>query len=418
MWRRTTSPTTPVAALATAERMLRPLLLTENFPPGRGGMAQSCDRIVRALRGSGVSVDVAHFSARASGLQITQQSGGRLFTVQVEEDAGHAANLLWNALNPSTELPTHVIAFGGLLPMLAAPVFAAWWQLPLIVLLRGNDFDTGIVSLRRGWVLRDALARAARVGVVTRDHQHKVAALYPDTSVQWIPNSIDTRDWQLRDFDRQRAQRWRQAHVASDRRVIGLFGHLKQKKGGTLLLEALRLSGDAARFHLLVVGDIEPAMQEALAAAAEFAGVTHIPFVDRFELLPWYAACDLLAVPSHYDGLPNVVLEAAALGIPLLASSAGGMADLLRDGDNALTFAPGDLHQCRHALMRAATLPDAALQRLGERLQAEVLAHFRPQDELAGYLKLLQDTVRTLVTQPLSAHPIPLHGVRAAKRSL
>ncbi len=398
--------------------MLRPLLLTENFPPGRGGMAQSCDRIVRALRGSGVSVDVAHFSARATGLHITQQNSGRLLTVQVEEDPGHAINLLWNALGQSAHAPTHVIAFGGLLPLLAAPAFAAWLQQPLIVLLRGNDFDTGIVSLRRGWVVRDALARASRIGVVTRDHQRKVAAMFPATPVQWIPNSIDANEWQLHDFDRKRAQAWREANVPSGRRVIGLFGHLKQKKGGTLLLEALRLSGEAGRFHLLVVGDIESAMQAPLDAAAEFAGVTHIPFVDRFDLLPWYAACDLLALPSHYDGMPNVVLEAGALGVPLLASSAGGMADLLVDGDNALTFAPGDLHLCRQALLRAATLPDAALRRMGERLQTEVLANFRPEDELAGYLKLLQETARPLVAQPMSAQPIPLHGARVAQRSL
>ncbi|MGQ0800135.1 MAG: glycosyltransferase family 4 protein [Pseudomarimonas sp.] len=397
--------------------MLRPLLLTENFPPGRGGMAQSCDRIVRALRGSGVSVDVAHFSTRASGLQITQQHGGRLYSVQVEEDSGHAINLLWNALGQSARLPTHVIAFGGLLPLLAGPVFAAWWQQPLIVLLRGNDFDTGIVSLRRGWVVREALARADKVGVVTRDHQRKVAALYPATPVQWIPNSIDASEWRLHEFDRQRAQRWRQSNVAHGRRVIGLFGHLKQKKGGTLLLEALRLSGDASRFHLLVVGDIEPAMLEPLAAAAEYAGVNHIPFVDRFELLPWYAACDLIALPSHYDGLPNVMLEAGALAVPLLAASAGGMADILKDGENALTFAPGDLHQCVHALMRASTLSESALRCMGEHLQAQLLASFRPQDELAGYIDLLHDTARAVAVQSVATQPIPLHGTRVAQRS-
>ena len=65
--------------------MPRPLLLTENFPPGRGDMAQSCDRIVPALRGSGADVDVPHFSACGIGVQVTQQSGGCLITAQVED---------------------------------------------------------------------------------------------------------------------------------------------------------------------------------------------------------------------------------------------------------------------------------------------------------------------------------------------
>lgn len=387
---------------------LRPLLLTENYPPGRGGMAQSCDRIVAALRRSGVSVDVAHFSRRAGGLRIEAQQGGRLICCQVDDDPAHTINLLWNALESLPNAPTHVMAFGGLLPMMAAPVFAAWLDKPLIVQLRGNDFDTGIFSLRRGWALREALQRADQICVVSRDHQRKVQALYPTAAVRWIPNSIDAQQWQLHDFDHQRAQAWRAETVEPGRRVIGLFGHLKQKKGGTLLLDALQRSGLAERFHLLLVGDIEPAMEASLAQLAEHGAVTHVPFVDRYELLPWYAACDLLALPSHYDGMPNVVLEAGALGLPLLASRAGGLNDLLVDDDNALTFAAGDVHQCRQALQRAAEHSDQALQRMGARLQARVLEEFKPQRELDGYLQVLRDTVRLTAVDspPVVKHPV------------
>ena len=60
---------TTAAASATPEPSLRALWLTETYPPSRGGMAQSCDRIVRGLRRRGVLVDVLHFmpSARAGG---------------------------------------------------------------------------------------------------------------------------------------------------------------------------------------------------------------------------------------------------------------------------------------------------------------------------------------------------------------
>src|SRR5690606_3529733 len=133
--------------------------------------------------------------------------------------------------------------------------------------------------------------------------------------------------------------------------------HIKQKKGGVLLLDALRTSGVADRFHLLLAGEIDGATQLALTAVGEVAGVTRLPFLDRYELLPWYAACDLIALPSHYDGLPNVGLEAAALGLPLLASRAGGLADLLHeDAGAALAFAPGDVARCADALAQAATL--------------------------------------------------------------
>ena len=68
---------------------------------------------------------------------------------------------------------------------------------------------------------------------------------------------------------------------------------------------------------------------------------TALPFLDRYELLPWYAACDFIAIPSFYDGLPNVLVEAAALGVPLIASRVDGMADVLTDGETALPVRPG-----------------------------------------------------------------------------
>ena len=90
----------------------------------------------------------------------------------------------------------------------------------------------------------------------------------------------------------------------------------KAKKGGVFLLDALTRSGVADRFHLLLAGWMAPDM-EAWLAEHELEH-TALPFLDRYELLPWYAACDFLAIPSFYDGLPNVLVEAAALGVPLL----------------------------------------------------------------------------------------------------
>ena len=45
---------------------MRLLLITENYPPDRGGMAESCDRIVRGLTREGVAMDLVHFDRRCS----------------------------------------------------------------------------------------------------------------------------------------------------------------------------------------------------------------------------------------------------------------------------------------------------------------------------------------------------------------
>ena len=372
---------------------MRPLVLTENYPPDRGGMAQSCDRIVRSLRASGLAVDVAHVGRKVPRPRVEPQEGGLLVSAPSDEDPAHAIHLLWNELRRLPDRPSHVVAFGGAVPILAAPAFAAWLGVPLVTLLRGNDFDTGLFSLRRGWALRDALARSAAVACVTRDHQRKVAALWPAADVRFLPNGIDAAEWTLVPHDLDRAARWRAEHVAPERRVLGMFGHLKRKKGGAFLLDALRRAPVEGRLHLLVVGDAEPEMLAHLASIESTVPWTHVPFVDRFELLPFYAACDAIVLPSFYDGMPNVLLEAGALGVPPVASTAGGMADLLVGGENALTFPPGDLHGCRSALHELATIPVERLRLLGERLRATILRDYRHDLEASRYQALLADTL-------------------------
>jgi glycosyltransferase involved in cell wall biosynthesis len=379
---------TTAAASATPDG-LRALWLTETYPPSRGGMAQSCDRIVRGLRRRGVAVDVVHFVPRARRRPIETQAGGRYLVCPIEEDPAHALNLAWNTLSadPATRAVTHVVAFGGSRPMVAGPVYAAWLGVPLITLIRGNDFDAAVFSARRRPVLDDALARSALVCSVTQDKVDKIAALHPGVRVRRIPNGIDLGDWELAPSDHARAAEFKA--TVGDRQVLGLFGQLKAKKGGLLALEALRRSGVADRFHVLLAGWMEPEM-EAWLDEHELA-YTVLPFLDRFELLPWYAACDWIAIPSFYDGLPNVLVEAAALGVPMIAARAGGMADVLTPR-TALLFDPGDEARCAFALQRAAALSDAERRAMGEACRALALAEFDAELETTRYVEALHES--------------------------
>jgi len=339
------------------------LWLTETYPPSRGGMAQSCDRIVRGLRRRGATVDVLHFTGRAHRRPWTveTQAGGRYLACPVEDDPAHALNRAWSVLSADarTSGVTHTVAFGGSRPIVAGPVYAAWLGVPLVTLIRGNDFDAAVFSTRRRQALDQALERSALVCAVSQDKVDKIAALHPHVSARRIPNGIELEEWALTSSDVVRAQQWRRSTVADGAVVIGLFGQLKAKKGGVFLLEALRRSGVADHVHLVLAGSIEPEMDDWLSGHEQQLHYTALPFQDRFELLPWYAACDWLAIPSFYDGMPNVLVEAAALGIPLIASRTGGMADVLEDGTTALLFDPGDEAACIWALTRASAMEAA-----------------------------------------------------------
>lgn len=365
---------------------MRLLFLTENYPPDRGGMSESCDRIVRGLAREGAQLDVVHFDRRAASTSSRATSFGSLTRVAAEADAAHTINLLWNRLMWSGLQPAEgraearphiVVAFGGHMPLLCAPTFAAWLQLPLITLIRGNELDAGLFDPRRRPILDDALRRSAMVCTVTTAQAEKIAALHPEVTTRVVPNGIDFDLWQPTEADR----RWQ---PPTNRRVLGIFGHLKRKKGVPFFADALQRSGVADRFHLLLVGELEEPLE---------IEHTLLPPLDRLDLIPYYLASDLVAIPSHYDGFPNVLIEAAALARPLLASATGGMRDLLTDGENAFLFAPGDDHSCRDAIARAADAGDATLQRMGTRAAEAARLHCDARRESATYMEVFNATL-------------------------
>jgi glycosyltransferase involved in cell wall biosynthesis len=360
---------------------MRLLVFTETHPPDRGGMSESCDRILRGLAREGVQLDVVHFDRRASRFEHRATSSGSLLRVPPEADVAHTMNLLWNEVERSIDLPaiTHVVAFGGTLPLLGAPVFAAWRSRPLVTMIRGNELDTGLFDPRRRAILDDALQRSAAVCTLTQSHAERIAALHEGIEPYVIANGIDFEMWQATPADAARAEAIRA--TAEGKRILGMFGHLKSKKGVPFFLDALVRSGCADHFHLLLAGELESPVE----------GVAHtlLPIMDRYELIPFYLASDLVVLPSHYDGFPNVLIEAMALARPLLASTAGGMRDVLADSAEAFLFAPGDAHACRDAIARAAQASDDELRRMGAAAEAVARRRCDARDETRRYLDML-----------------------------
>jgi glycosyltransferase involved in cell wall biosynthesis len=393
---------------------MRLLFITENYPPDRGGMGESCDRIVRGLARAGAGIELVHFDRKAARPSRRATSNGSVTRVPVDADAAHTINLLWNDLQQRVDLESvsHVVAFGGTLPLLSAPPFAAWMRRPLVTLLRGNELDAGLFDPRRRPLLDDALRRSAAVCAVTSAQAEKVAGLYPEIEPHVIANGIDFDLWEPTPADRARAAEWRAANVESSRRVLGFFGHLKSKKGVPFFVEALLRSGLADRFHLLLIGEIDEALQTLLAEHPEVAH-TLVTTIDRFDLLPYYLASDLVVLPSHYDGFPNVLIEAMALERPLLASAVGGMRDVLVDGAEGYLFAPGDEHACRDAIARAAEASGEELQRLGASAAQVARRRCDAREETRRYLEVL-----TIAEEVFDAKRDPGGRAAPAARSL
>ncbi|MBD3178225.1 MAG: glycosyltransferase, partial [Candidatus Latescibacteria bacterium] len=74
--------------------------------------------------------------------------------------------------------------------------------------------------------------------------------------------------------------------------------------------------------------------------------------VDHGEMVRWYNSCDILCLPSLAEGTPNVILEALACSVPVVASSTGGIPDIV-DAESGLLFPPGELSPLARAIGEA-----------------------------------------------------------------
>lgn len=362
------------------------LWLTQQHPPSPGGMATSSDRITAGLRRAGDRVDVVHLSTAATTPAATPGPSGEHRVIPIGDDPEHAGRLAWLAAS-STDAPEVVCAFGAVLPLVLGPTFAAWTGARLVVLLRGNDFDTGIVSPRRRPLLLEALRAADLITTVSAATTAQVRAVVPDAKVVTVANGIDCRDWEVLPSDGAAATAWRSAHVAPGATVLGVVGQLKRKKGLDVLLAAARRLPEGA-LHLLLIGDVDPTTAAELASP-DAPPHTLVPFQERFALPRWYAAMDWLVVPSLYDGMPNVALEAAALGVPIIASDVGGLHDLLADTGAGMLVAPGDVGALADALHGAITADAAEREAMAGAACVRVRNEFDARHEIEHYRSLL-----------------------------
>ena len=177
-------------------------------------------------------------------------------------------------------------------------------------------------------------------------------------------NGVDTR-W----FDRMRlprntrkAVRFRLG-IPQDALVVGFIGRIGREKGICELQRAWREIRDwHPSAHLLIVGPLEasdPVPEETLLALAADSRV-HLPGAD-WNCAPLYMAMDLLCLPSHREGCPNVVLEAAAMELPVVAFRVPGVVDAVEDGVTGWLVNPLNVRELAEALGQY--LRDGALRK-------------------------------------------------------
>jgi glycosyltransferase involved in cell wall biosynthesis len=192
-------------------------------------------------------------------------------------------------------------------------------------------------SRSRHWIERYVARRADRIVCVSQSVSDfcRNVARFPAGKLLAIPNGVE-----LSRFAEAAPLEATELGIAPDRKVLLFVGRLEPQKGLDWLLPALpKLLDDLGTHDFLIVGD-GGARDDLVKLAAD----SRIHFLRRREDVPrLLATADMLVLPSRYEGMPNVVLEAMAAGKPVVATRAEGIEELLGEAASSQTAEFGDL---------------------------------------------------------------------------
>ncbi|HUA82026.1 MAG TPA: glycosyltransferase [Dyella sp.] len=206
---------------------------------------------------------------------------------------------------------------------------ARWLGIPYVVKVHGSDLNVQATHLLRRTQIRSALTGAAGVVAVSRALATKAIELGTEPSnVHVIYNGVDASIFSPESRAKSRARLGLSTYAP----LLLFVGNLKASKGCLDLLEAfpaLLAAQPTARLIYVGTGAARAALLERAKALGCLDHVEMAGAVAHAELGDWFRAADFLCLPSHNEGVPNVVLEAMACGTPVIATRVGGIPEVV-----------------------------------------------------------------------------------------
>jgi glycosyltransferase involved in cell wall biosynthesis len=267
-----------------------------------------------------------------------------------------------------------------------------------------------LVSTAHAWVmlgLRGDIYRRLDLWLMRRfDHliavsqatkNEMVAAGIPSNLITTIHNAIETDEWLP---SRVTTTLQEELGLGQAFPVIGYVGRIMPEKDLETWLRAAAIVAQhypEARFVLVGEGKDKVTLRqlEQLAASLRIAHLVHFPGY-RVDLLAVYATFDIFFLSSRREGLPNCILEAMAMGLPVVTTDVAGAKELVLDQETGFILPQGAVQGIAHAILRLAE-NDALRKRMGrasrERVEQEFSFASRLQHIEALYERLLEARV-------------------------
>lgn len=242
--------------------------------------------------------------------------------------------------------------------------------IPYFAWIRGGDYYFMKDNRVKRWMI-DRVLRDTLVLVQTETVRYDVLREFPHATIRVLGNGVEIPD------------------ITASGDSIVFVGRLKRQKGVHILLEAM----ETVDQHLIIVGDGPERNQLETTAARTDLNVEFVGEVDPDAVQSYLLEGSVFVLPSVAgEGLPNALLEAMAVGLPVIGTDTGGVKNAIVEGETGYVVPPGDQDTLSKRLDTLAT-DDSTRNRIGRAAREYAVAHHsweRITDELGSlYVELV-----------------------------
>jgi glycosyltransferase involved in cell wall biosynthesis len=229
----------------------------------------------------------------------------------------------------------------------AASLISSKFKLPCFMKVHGTDINVmGEIGPIKQQISNELLKISGVFSVSEALARNVVKMGCPEEKISVIYNGIDHAKF----YPKSRNDSRTRLGLDKEELIILFIGNLLESKGAVDLIEAFIKSKIKANLLYIGTGNAKERINK-LAKKRNSGQSVRIIEPQNHDLIPdWLATCNLLALPSHNEGVPNVVLEAMACGRPTVASNVGGIPEILPI-DSGILVEKGDLGGLAKALI-------------------------------------------------------------------
>ncbi len=271
----------------------------------------------------------------------------------------------------------------------AAAMIAREVGRPCVLITQGSDTHQYLQYPQRRRLILKAITQTHGVIARSRDLARCLAEAGADAGkLHPIYNGVDLTVFRPRPQAEVRAQ----LGLSADARIALFVGNFLDVKNPLMLVRAFAdfVKGTPEKNNLLMMAGRGPMLDEVRNLAAKLGMADRVVLtgpLDSRQIALRMAAADFLCLSSRNEGLPNVILEAFACGLPVLSTDVGGISEVVNDPARGLLVTPGDQNAYTQGLkhMTATIWPRDVI--------AEAGAHFSWKNAASGYDTLLSSAV-------------------------